>query len=336
MVIDRVRPRSQLRDSAGFAPDFPTGNVASVSASKQESNAAIRSNACMHHELPAGIVQMQDPGGRPAFRLDADDNSVLISNVGAQVLSWHHRGRDVLWSASQAEYLPRKAVRGGVPIVFPWFGDHPTQPKFPAHGFARTLDWQLAEANAGPSITFVCSDDATTRALWPFAFRLRFAVTLGTTLQMALTIENPGHETFSCEEALHTYFATGNIHTTSVHGLENVVCKEHAAAPEGAWDHGAPIHFRAETDRVFQGVPDRIELHAPALSRRVTLVTEAVRSAIVWNPWPAKTARLAQMAADDWERFVCIESANVKENPLRIAPGQSHTMKLTLAVDDLR
>jgi glucose-6-phosphate 1-epimerase len=296
----------------------------------------MRSNGAMHHELPAGIVQMQDPGGRPAFRLEAADSTVLISSVGAQVLSWHFRGRDVLWSASQAEYQPGKAVRGGVPLVFPWFGNHPTQANLPAHGFARTLGWQVVDATAAPSITFTCSDDANTRTLWPFAFRLRFTVTLATTLKMALTIENPGTEAFSCEEAMHTYFAAGDIHKASVHGLENVACIEHAAAPEAAWDRGAPIHFRAETDRVFQGVPDRIELHAPALARRVTLVTEAVRSAIVWNPWPAKTARLSQMAADDWLRFVCIESANVKENPLQIAPGRSHTMTLTLAVDELR
>ena len=105
---------------------------------------------------------------------------------------------------------------------------------------------------------------------------------------------------------------------------------ETATAPEANWDRAAPLRFRAETDRVFHGTPDRIELRAPSLRRTVTLASQNARSAIVWNPWPAKTAKLSQMAADDWKHFCCIESANVKAHALSIAPGGSHTLDLTI------
>lgn len=286
----------------------------------------------MSDNLPKGITETTDPGGRPALRLQRGEDEVLVSRLGAQVLSWHHAGRDVLWTASKAEYLPGKPVRGGVPIVFPWFGDHPTDAKLPAHGFVRNLTWRLCATSPAPEIVLETSDDATTRGMWPFAFRLRLAVALDPSLRMSLSIENCGPAPFPCEEALHTYFSVGDVHTAAVHGLAGVAFTEHAKEPEAHWDPRAPLRFRAETDRIFQSVPNRIELRTPALARSTVLTCEHARSAIVWNPWPAKTARLSQMAADDWQRFVCIESANVREHRLSLAPGATHTMTLSLSL----
>ncbi len=285
----------------------------------------------MTETLPKGITRIQDPGGRDALRLEGASGTVMVSLLGAQVLSFYRAGNDVLWSATKAEYAPGKPVRGGVPLVFPWFNEHATDSKLPAHGFVRNLVWRLASAKAGPEVVLAVSDDATTRAMWPHAFRLHFTVALSTTLRLALTVENTGTSAFPFEEALHTYFDVGDVHTASVHGLEGVVCREHAAAPEANWNPHEPLRFRAETDRIFQGVPDRLELRAPALRRTVTLTTANARSAIVWNPWPAKTARLSQMVADDWTRFCCIESANVRDHRISLAPGKEHTLSLTIA-----
>lgn len=284
----------------------------------------------MNDSLPSGITRTQDPGGRAAFRLDGPGGSAMIALSGAQVLSYRDAQGDVLWTASNSEYVPGKPVRGGVPLVFPWFGDHPTDKKLPAHGFARSLEWRLAEATAGPSIVLATQDDATTRALWPHPFALRFAIDLRAGLRMELTIHNTGSTPLRCEEALHTYFAVGDIQQASVHGLEGVPFTETASAPEAQWDQQQPLRFRAETDRVFHGAPDRLEVRAPALHRSITLQSTNARSAIVWNPWPAKTARLSQMAADDWQRFCCVESANCKQHVLELAPGEKHTLSLVI------
>ncbi len=280
--------------------------------------------------LPPGVTRTQDPGGRDALRLDGPGGSVLVAMLGAQVLSWKSPLGEVLWWGSRAEYSPGKPVRGGIPLVFPWFGDHPTDNKLPAHGFARALTWQLAAARPGPEVTLAATDDATTLGLWPHAFALELTIALTDALRISLTIHNRGHAPFRCEEALHTYFALGDVHTASVHGLQGVPCIETAKEPEVDWDPRTPIHFRAETDRVFQGAPDRLELRAPALRRVVALDARNARSAIVWNPWPAKTARLSGMAPDDWQRFCCVETANVKANALAVAPGARHTLALAL------
>jgi glucose-6-phosphate 1-epimerase len=284
----------------------------------------------MVDSLPAGVVWTVDPGGRRALQLEAAGGRVLVALCGAQVLSWHTRDGDVLWTASKPEYAAGKPVRGGIPVVFPWFGDHRSDPKLPAHGFARTLEWRLERAGPGPRIVLTTGDDERTRQLWPHAFRLQFEVALDTELSMALRVHNPGPQPLSFEAALHTYFGVGDVHQASVHGLERVACTETATAPEVDWDPAAPLRFRAETDRVFHGAPDRIELRAPARRRTVVLQARDARSAIVWNPWPAKTARLSQMIADDWTRFCCIETANVRQHAITLAPGAQHTMALRL------
>ncbi len=282
----------------------------------------------------------QDPGGRPAVRLQADGtgDDVVIAATGAQVLRWHRRGRDVLWTASAPAFDPGKPVRGGVPIVFPWFGDHRSDPDLPAHGFVRNRDWQREPLDPdSAAATFTLTDDVESRAMWPFAFAATFRVVLDPEAGLHLTfaVENRSAERMPCEVALHTYYAVGDIHTASVDGLQGVRFVEHAREPEGDWDHDAPLRFRAETDRVFQDVPDQLVIDAPALSRRLTLTTTNARSAIVWNPWPNKTARLSQMAPDDWQRFACVESANVHDNALELAPGERHELTLAIRCDEV-
>lgn len=284
----------------------------------------------MDERLPANVRREQDPGGRAMLRLEHDGDTVDVALVGAQVLRWLRSGRDVLWTASAPKYAAGQPVRGGVPLVFPWFGDHPDDPKLPAHGFARNHAWQLVHANDTPEVVLELVDDAASRTMWPHAFRLRLSVVLGDKLRLGLTIENTGEAPFSCEQALHSYFSVGDIESATVHGLEGVVFREHASEPEPQWDAMQPLRFRAETDRIFQAVPERLELRSLALGRTIVLQTTGAKSAIVWNPWPNKTARLSQMAADDWKRFCCIESANVRERAVTLGPGESHALTLRL------
>jgi glucose-6-phosphate 1-epimerase len=284
----------------------------------------------MTEKLSAGVSRTEDPGGRAALRLEGSEGTTTVSPTGAQVLSWRSALGEVLWTASKPEFAANKPVRGGVPVVFPWFGDHPKDAGLPAHGFARTLEWRLVHDNDGPEVVLEATDDDATRAIWPHAFRLRLYVGVTASLRLMLAVENTGDAPFSCELALHTYFDVGDVETASVHGLEGVTCIETATAPEKGWDQKKPLHFRAETDRIFQGVPERLELRAPALKRNITLKTAGARSAIVWNPWVEKTARLSQMAPDDWKRFCCIESANVRDNALHLKPGESHALSLRI------
>ncbi|MFK7738935.1 MAG: D-hexose-6-phosphate mutarotase [Planctomycetota bacterium] len=287
--------------------------------------------------LPSGVRWITDPGGaRPAIELTHADKRAVIATTGAQVLSFRDGGDDgdsnnILWTASAPEYRHGKPVRGGIPVVFPWFGDHRTDPAMPAHGFARSRSWRCTKVGPAAEVTLRLEDDEQTRALWPHAFRLELHVHLEQALSLSLTVTNRGPAPFRFEEALHTYFAVGDVHSTSVHGLEDVAFVEHAREPEASWDPSAPLRFAAETDRVFQDTPAQIVLQAPARRRTVTLQTRNAHSAIVWNPWPKKTARLSQMHGDDWRTFCCIESANVHAHEQTLAAGEEHTISLRLA-----
>lgn len=291
--------------------------------------------ACATGEVAANSTQRTvDRGGREAIAIHGAGGTALVALDGAQVLSWQpdRASGDVLWTGTRGEFLPGKPVRGGVPLVFPWFGDHPSDRAKPAHGFARNLRWQPVEGRPGASATFALADDAATRDLWPHAFALRYTVATHHGLELSLAITNRGTAPLRCEAAFHTYFAVGDVHTAVVHGLEGLPFVETASAPEANPDANAPLRFRAETDRVFQRVPDRLRIAAPALRRTIELASTGARSAIVWNPGPAKCARLSQLATDDWTKFVCVETACVREGAIELAPGGEHTLQLRLAV----
>lgn len=296
---------------------------------------AVRDRACICRSCAAGsppadgVRLVRDPGGRAAVELSKGEHRVLVARTGAQVLSWQLRGEDILWTASAPTYRQNTPVRGGVPVVFPWFGDHSTDADKPAHGFARSREWRVHDV-APASVTLALSDDSLSRAIWPHAFALELEVTLTDALCITMRVGNPSPEALHFEQALHTYFAVGDVHTASVHGLERVPVTEHARDPELEWDRAAPLRFRAETDRVFQDTPDQMTLRAPTLRREVALQTREAKSAIVWSPWPAKAARLSQMTGEDWRSFCCVETANCKENAVVLAPGQQHEMTLTL------
>lgn len=300
---------------------------------------AVGPNACLCSAClttstaePGDAVRwLLDAGGRPTIELRDGAQRARIATTGAQLLSWLADVGEVLWCAGAASYDWDRAVRGGIPIVFPWFGSNRADATLPAHGFARDACWRCTAIGPRARVTLTLEDDEQRRRVWPHRFRadLEVALTDGG-LELRLTIENRDQDAFTFENALHSYFAVSDVHSAVVHGLENVPFVEHARQPEAAPDPTKPLRFRAETDRVFQGTPDEITLTTAALRREVRLHTRGARSAIVWNPWPEKTARLSQMLADDWRGFCCIESANVHDNAIVLPPGAQHTLHLRL------
>lgn len=291
------------------------------------------SNSRVRSDLSPGISRTTDPGGRDALVLAGPGGRVRVTRTGAHVQSWEAPGHgELLFTSADASYAPATATRGGVPVIFPWFGSARAAEGLQPHGFARVREWALAATRPGPTATLRLDDDEQTRATWPHAFRAELEVSVADGLRVALAVTNTGAAPFTYEEALHTYFAVGDVRRATVHGLEGVPFTEFATAPQASPRADAPVTFEAETDRVYQGTPDLLELRCPALGRVVRIHTSGARSAVVWNPWHAKAAAMSQMRGDEWTRFVCVESANCKAGALRLAPGETHTMTLTLRV----
>ncbi len=249
---------------------------------------------------------------------------------GAHLLACQLPGGNPLFLSGTAVFAPDRSVRGGVPIIFPWFGDAPAASGLGPHGFARTSTWKLTEQSPeGRSVTLELTDTEATRALWAHAFRLIARFTLGETLEIELETTNTGPAPFEFEAALHTYFAVSDVRRIRVHGLEGATYLD---KPDGFRSKRAGqdgIDFPDEVDRVYPNSEAELRIEDPDAGRRIVVGKRDSRSTIVWNPGGTKGEALADLGTE-WSRFVCVESANMGTDKLTLAPGASQTLHTTV------
>lgn len=253
-------------------------------------------------------------------------------------MEWTPSGQDpVLYLSPQALFRPDKAIRGGIPLCWPWFGPA-AQPGLPAHGFARTSRWALsdsAESDEGVSLTLTLTDSPQSRALWPHPFRLSVNVHIGRTLHISLRAENPGPDPMHVTSALHSYFAVGDVHRASVHGLEGADYLDESAAGGGKVEQQTgPITFSGEVDRDYAcGAP--VRLPDRAQQREIRITGSGSACTVVWNPWIEKARTMADLPDEDYLKFVCVETANAWHDRVTIPPGGSHTLSAKIEVGPL-
>jgi glucose-6-phosphate 1-epimerase len=256
---------------------------------------------------------------------------------GAHVTSWLPRGaEEVLFVSSKSRWEDGHAIRGGVPICFPWFADKTDDPNAPAHGFVRTKDWQLQSiAQAGDAITvsmFTESNDATKR-WWPADFQLAFRATFGSELNLELAARNTGTTSLRFEEAMHAYFRVGQIEKVQLQGLNTVHYLDKTDSNRTKTQQG-PIVIVSETDRVYLGTKSAVTLEDHASRRRIDVTKENSCTTVVWNPWAEKSKALSDFGDDEWTQMVCIETSNVADFAVELAPGQNHGMKASVRIAD--
>lgn len=257
---------------------------------------------------------------------------------GAHIARWTPRGSEpALFLSSKSLYQPGKAIRGGVPVIFPWFGPRAGGKPGPMHGFARTMEWAVERAalhnDGSVEIALTLAPNEATRTLGYDAFQLRFRVSIGSRLEMELEIRNDADEALDFEAALHTYFAIGDIRQVSVAGLEGAEYIDKTDGFKRKRQSGEAIRITGETDRVYINTASTCVIKDVAWGRRITIEKSGSATTVVWNPWIEKTKSLADMAADDWTRMICIETANAADNAIRLAPGACHKLTATVRVE---
>jgi glucose-6-phosphate 1-epimerase len=254
---------------------------------------------------------------------------------GAHVSSWKPVGsEEVLFLSSRSRWDREHAIRGGIPICFPWFGGKADDPQAPAHGFVRTKAWHLESiAQDGDGVTvgmFTESDEDTKR--WCAAdFRVVYRVTFAAELRLELVVTNIGKTPLHFEEALHAYHRVGNILETRVGGLDTVQYIDKTDSNLKKIQHGE-VAIVSETDRVYLNTSDAIEMEDPILRRRTYVAKENSRTTVVWNPWVQKAHSLGDFADDEWMQMICLETSNVSEFAVDLAAGQTHKMKAAVRV----
>lgn len=254
-----------------------------------------------------------------------------ILDQGAHALAWQPAGhRPVLWVSELAEFRVGKGIRGGVPVIFPWFAKGwPGRDREVAHGYARVTAWQRGE---------VIEQADHLRVSYHLAGRQGFPAADLTAsfgperLEVALTITNDTGAAVTVEAALHTYLAVGDIRQASLDGFDGTSYVDTVAGrdPGPHVQHG-PITFSAETDRICQHDGTAI-LHDPTWERTITVAKSGSANTVVWNPWTERAAAMADFGDDEWQRMLCIEAANVRDDALTLAPGASHTLAQEISV----
>ena len=288
-------------------------------------------------EIPGLACFEPGAGGLTRLAISTPVAEAHIYLQGAHVTHYQPAGSaPVLFVSARSFFENGKPIRGGVPVCFPWFANRAGHPESPAHGFARTREWEVESLAVDGNQTVLAvlrlSADAATRAHWPHDFVLRHHIAIGAQLGMMLEVENVSREPFQFEEALHTYFAVDDVREVSVIGLGNSGYLDKTDAFRPKIQGPEALRFTGETDRTFEHTLATCVLHDPREGRRIVVEKSGSATTVVWNPWIAKAAAMPDFGDDEWPRMACIETANAGANAITLAPGERHSMRAVVSV----
>ncbi len=276
-------------------------------------------------------------GGLPKLVIKTSAGEGHIYLHGAHISHFQPAGQSpVIFLSSKSFFEPGKAIRGGVPVIFPWFGPREGD-KNAMHGVVRTRTWTVEEiSKAGDAIkaVFSIASSNETKAIWNHGQPAAFAVTVGSTLTMELQAKNTSAGEFKFEEALHTYYSVGDVRQISIAGLTGTTyVDKNNFGPQKQSDTENPMRFKGPTDRVYLNQTATCTIADPLLKRRIIVAKENSHSMVVWNPWSDKIVGFADMSPEDWPKFCCVESCNVWDHAITLKPGESHIHKSTIRTE---
>ncbi len=299
--------------------------------------------------MHTALIQLNEQFGienQLYFELENDFLMIIVDNkhanakisvYGGQVLSYlpANQTEDLLFLSEKAIYQPGKAIRGGIPICWPWFANDTSGLGRPAHGFARNQQWNVlaTDGNADGSTRVVLAlqhnDDSI--AVWPHEFELELEITIGPTLNIKLTTNNIGGESFELTQALHAYLNIGDINAISVTGLDGVAYIDKTDGFEQKSQSGDLV-INGEMDRVYQSPPSKLVVNDSALNRKLILESTGCNTAVIWNPWEKNTASMVDLKKGDYKVFMGLEAANADGDVIIVPAGESHCLQASYSI----
>lgn len=278
--------------------------------------------------IPGTLRLTPGRGGLPMIEIESALASALISLHAGQVLSYRpaSAAQDLLFLSERAYFEPGKAIKGGVPICWPWFGADPEGRGRPAHGFVRSMPWTLLATRSLESgairVTLGIAHDEATRALWSHRFNLALEVTVGESLGVELITRNLEDRPFTITQALHTYFHVGDATRARVLGLAGCpYIDKSAMGYDAVITQEGPVTISGEVNRIYQSVPEVLHVEDPALGRRLRIQSRNSATCIVWNPWVETARAMADLDDEDYRIMLCVETANAADEVVEVPPG---------------
>lgn len=265
------------------------------------------------------------------LRIQNDSASASIALQGAHLFEYTPSGRENLLFVSKAEtFEAGQAIRGGIPVCWPWFGPHATESNVPAHGFVRDQIWQYDIVSDTSERTDIklWFDTNGSEAGFVRKARVELLASIGKTLAVSLTTVNLDEQPIHLSQALHTYFRCENIDDVRLHGISGA-CYQDKLSGENKY---VPSQFRfnQETDWIIQEAGEPIGLSGLG-GNSIKMTRFGSRSLVVWNPWIEKSKNLSHFLSEEYRSMFCVETANVSEDSRLIKPNQSHVMVMELA-----
>lgn len=263
--------------------------------------------------------------------------SLVAHDQGAHLTQWCVGDSPVVWVSDHSVYAEGQAIRGGVPICWPWFGPGRTGDLQPGHGFARIAPWRLVgdESVDGESARLMWELTAPdVRGLpgvehFPHAFTADLEVVVTDSATISLTVRNEDAHPFDYEAALHTYLHVGDIRTARLTGLDGADYWD-KVSQTWATQRGEVV-FTGETDRVHTS-EQPVVVHDPVLARTITVDKAGSPTTVVWNPWADKAAAMADFGDQEWPEMVCVEAAAAGDGAISLEPGAEHTLSTMITV----
>ena len=260
--------------------------------------------------------------------MDREVRKVTIGNTlwqaeltphGGQLLRARHRDfpHEVIFLGKRAEFAPGKAIRGGAPVCWPWFGSSPV-PGRPAQGFARMAEWNI-ELREDSFVRFRLPEPNVPESLRDFPFELCSEVRLSDALELSLVMKNRGEAPVEISCALHTYFAVSGCEKVTVAGLEDAPYT--VKGGPGEPPSREVLKIRGEVCRLYFPQSEKIVLTDPDWGRRILIEKKNSRSTLVWNPGPGRCAQIPDLEDTEYKNFLCIEANRAGEDTLLLTPG---------------
>jgi D-hexose-6-phosphate mutarotase len=282
------------------------------------------------HEIPGRVTISSGNGGLPKVVVTTNTSSAEIYLHGAHITGFQKNGEPpLLFMSASSLFAPDKAIRGGVPICFPWFG---SREGLPAHGFARVTAWELVATTAlpdgGVSLRFQLPENAG--GANAFRGKAEFIVTVNDRLTMELQVTNTTAGPLNFEECLHAYFLVGDINDVAIAGLKGAAYLDKTANNAHKLESDDAVKIVSETDRVYLDTVGTVEIRDAKLRRVIRVEKTNSASTVVWNPWIAKAKAMADFGDEEFRQMICVEAGNVGQNNIVLAPGKTSALKVSL------
>lgn len=254
-----------------------------------------------------------------------------ISLYGAHILKYEPCGEtDLLWMSEKSYYEVGKAIRGGIPLCFPWFGPSVSNPALPQHGFARIINWEVEHVNtledSSTQIVLACISDEFTKKLWAFEFSAKLIITVGSRLTVDFQVKNTGKLEFTYTNALHSYFRVSQISGVALSGLHGSTYFDGINGQELITQSVDKLHFVKEENRRYIGHSCECVIEDKGLERKIHVAKQGSNSTVVWNPWAENCKKMEDVHPDGYKTMLCVEAANALTDAVTLKAGETHSL----------